>query len=144
GGRIEGAPRGPDLALARAELERAGYPGGRGLPPLKFYTSEGGTSQQQADMFRRQLARIDVQLDAQFVDFSQLIELTNKRQAPMFGFAWLSDYPDAENNLALFYGPNASPGSNHWNYSRPEFDEMYERAIVMEPGSERTELYTKM
>lgn len=144
GGRVEGAPRGPDLDLARAELERAGYPGGRGLPPLKFYTSEGGTSQQQADMFRRQLARIDVQLDAQFVDFSQLIELTNKRQAPMFGFAWLSDYPDAENNLALFYSPNASPGSNHWNYSRPEFDEMYEQAIVMEPGPERTELYTEM
>ncbi len=144
GGRVEEAPRGPDLELARAELERAGYPGGEGLPPLKFYTSEGGTNQQQADMLRRQLDRVGIRLDAQFVDFSQLIELTNKRQAPMFGFAWLSDYPDAENNLALFYSPNASPGSNHWNYNRPDFDEMYERAIVMEPGPERTQLYTEM
>lgn len=143
-GRIEDAPRGPDLARAREELAKAGYPDGEGLPPLKFYTSEGGTSQQQADMLRRQLDRAGIRLDAQFVDFSQLIELTNKKQAPMFGFAWLSDYPDAENNLALFYGPNESPGSNHWNYKRPEFDEMYERAIVMEPGPERTELYTKM
>ncbi|MFG0283988.1 MAG: ABC transporter substrate-binding protein, partial [Phycisphaerales bacterium JB039] len=143
-GRAPGAPRGPDIERARAELARAGYPGGEGLPPLKFYTSEGGSNQQQTDMLRRQLARIDVELDAQLVDFSQLSELVNKRQAPMFGFAWLSDYPDAENNLALFYSPNASPGSNHWNYSRPEFDEMYKRAIVMEPGPERTALYEQM
>jgi ABC-type transport system substrate-binding protein len=143
-GRVPSAPRGPDIERAKAELAKAGYPGGQGLPPLKFYTSEGGSNQQQTDMLRRQLDRVGIKLDAQLIDFSQLIELTNKRRAPMFGFAWLSDYPDAENNLAMFYGPNGSPGSNHWNYSRPEYDEMYQQVIVMEPGPERTALYEKM
>ena len=96
------------------------------------------------DLLRRQLGEIGVEIDGQMVDFSQLIELTNKKQAPMFSFAWLSDYPDAENNLALFYSKNVSPGSNHWNYNRPEFDALYEQAIVMEPGPERTALYEAM
>ncbi|MBK7405073.1 MAG: hypothetical protein IPJ41_10665 [Phycisphaerales bacterium] len=62
----------------------------------------------------------------------------------MFTFAWITDYPDAENNLAMFYSANVSPGSNHWNYSRPEYDALYEKAIVMPPGPERTALYVRM
>ena len=144
GHRIEGAPRGPDLAKARDLLAAAGYPNGQGLPPIRFYTNSSSINARMMDLLRRQLGEIGVQLDAQMVDFSQLIELTNKKQAPMFSFAWLSDYPDAENNLALFYSKNVSPGSNHWNYSRPEFDALYERAVVMEPGPERTALYEQM
>ena len=142
--RVEGAPRGPDLPKARALLAEAGYPNGEGLAPIRFYTNSSSVNAKMMDLLRRQLGEIGVKLDAQMVDFSQLIELTNKKQAPMFSFAWLSDYPDAENNLALFYSKNVSPGSNHWNYSRPEFDELYERAVVMEPGEERTALYVQM
>ena len=144
GHRIEGAPRGPDLAKARDLLAEAGYPNGEGLPPIRFYTNSSSVNARMMDLLRRQLGEIGVELDAQMVDFSQLIELTNKKQAPMFSFAWLSDYPDAENNLAMFYSKNVSPGSNHWNYSRPEFDALYERAVVMEPGPERTALYEQM
>ena len=144
GHRVEGAPRGPDLAKARALLAEAGYPNGEGLPPIRFYTNSGSINARMLDLLRRQLGEIGVEIDGQQVDFSQLIDLTNKKQAPMFSFAWLSDYPDAENNLALFYSKNVSPGSNHWNYSRPEFDELYEEAIVLEPGPERTALYEQM
>jgi len=142
--RVEGAPRGPDLPKARALLAEAGYPNGEGLPAIRFYTNSSSVNAKMMDLLRRQLGEIGVKLDAQMVDFSQLIELTNKKQAPMFSFAWASDYPDAENNLALFYSKNVSPGSNHWNYSRPEFDELYEQAVVLEPGEERTALYVQM
>ena len=135
---------GPDIKKANELLAKAGYPGGVGLPPIRYYTNSSALNAQMVDMFRRQLGKIGVKLDAQLVDFSQLIELTNKKQAPMFGFAWLTDYPDAENNLAMFYSKNMSPGSNHWNYNRPEFDSLYEKAIVMEPGPARTALYEQM
>lgn len=136
--------RGPRLELARRKLAEAGYPDGRGLPPIKFYTSRGGNNAEQVELLRRQLAAVNIRLDPQLVDFSELIRITNDRQAPMFGFAWGSDYPDAENNLALFYSPNASPGSNHYNYSNPEYDALYERILVMQPGPERTAIYEKM
>lgn len=144
GGRVEGAPRGPDLAKARELLARAGYPDGAGLPALRYYTQADSQSIQFVDMLRRQLDQIGVKLDAQFVDFSQLLEIAAKKQAPMFSFAWITDYPDAENNLAMFYSPNVSPGSNHWNYSRPEYDALYEHAAVLPPGPERTSLYSRM
>jgi oligopeptide transport system substrate-binding protein len=144
GGRVPGAPRGPDLEKARELLAEAGYPGGRGLPPIRYYTNNSSLNARMVELFRRQVGQIGVEIDAQLLDFSQLIEMTNKRQAPMFGFAWLSDYPDGENNLAMFYSKNVSPGSNHWNYVNPEFDDLYERAIVLEPGPERTALYEQM
>lgn len=144
GGRVAGAPRGPDIPAALAALAEAGHPNGEGLPPLRFYTSHGSNNPQQAETLRRQLAAIGITLDPQLVDFSQLIELTNKKQAPFFGFAWSSDYPDSENNLALFYSPNESPGSNHWNYKNPEYDALYEQIVTMEPGPERTALYERM
>jgi oligopeptide transport system substrate-binding protein len=136
--------RGPRLELARQKLAAAGYPDGRGLPPIRFFTSRGGNNAEQVELMRRQLAAVNIRLDPQLVDFSELIRITNDRQAPMFGFAWGSDYPDGENNLALFYSPNASPGSNHYNYSRPEYDALYEKILVMRPSPERTAIYEQM
>jgi oligopeptide transport system substrate-binding protein len=143
-GRAPVSWRGPRLELARRKLAEAGYPEGRGLPAIKFYTSRGGNNAEQVELLRRQLAQVNIRLDPQLVDFSELIRITNDRQAPMFGFAWGSDYPDAENNLALFYTPNASPGSNHYNYSNPEYDRLYEQILVMQPGPERTAIYERM
>jgi len=143
-GRSDAAYRGPNLPLARQKLATAGYPDGQGLPPIRFYTSQSTINVEMAEMVKRQLEKINVRFEPIFMDFSSLIEAINKKKAPMFGFAWSSDYPDGENNLALFYGPNESPGSNHFNYKRDEFDEMYEQILTMEPSTERDEIYAKM
>lgn len=143
-GRAAKNYRGPNLDLAKQKLAEAGYPEGRGLPPLKYYTNRGGNSPEQTEMIKRQLSRIGVQVDVQLVDFSTLIESVNNKKAPFFSFAWGSDYPDAENNLALFYGPNESPGSNHYNYKKAEYDEMYRQILTMLPGPERTAVMVKM
>jgi oligopeptide transport system substrate-binding protein len=144
GGKAPVSYRGPNIELAKQKLAQAGYPEGRGLAPIRFYTNRGGNSPEQTEMLKRQLQRIGVRLDVQLVDFSTLIESVNNKKAPMFSFAWASDYPDAENNLALFYGPNESPGSNHYNYKRAEYDEMYRQILTMLPGPERTAIYEKM
>lgn len=144
GGRVPGVPRGPNLELAREMLVKAGYPEGRGLPPIRYATSRSDTNARQTAMLKRQLERVGIRIEEIALDFPDLIAQVNRRELPFFGFAWISDYPDAENNLALFYSPNASPGSNHANYSRPDYDAMYERARLMEPGPERTEIYERM
>ena len=136
--------RGPDIPLALELMEKAGYPRGKGLPPLDYYAGKGGNESEQTQMLIRQLGRIGVRLNARQVDFSELIELIGKKKAQFFGFAWGSDYPDAENNLALFYSKNKAPGANHYNYDRPEFDAMYEQILVMDEGEERTEILVKM
>ena len=144
GGRCEASYTGPDIDRARALLAEAGYPGGEGLPRIDYYTSLAANSQEQTELFQRQLSAIGIELNAILLEFPQLIEAINKRKAPLFSFAWGSDYPDGENNLALFYGPYESPGSNHYNYRNEQYDALYERIRSMPPSDERTALYEKM
>lgn len=136
--------RGPNIPRAKELLAKSGYPNGEGLPAIEYYIGQGGNSQEQVEMFARHLARIGVKIQPRQVDFSTLISNVAKRKAPMFSFAWGSDYPDAENNLALFYSPNASPGSNHYNYKKPAYDKLYEQIRSMAPSPERTKIYEQM
>lgn len=76
-----------------------------------------------------------------FGNFNQAIK---SRQAPFFFLGWTLDYPDAENTLQLFYGPNQTPGSNNFNYQNPEFDTLFELSRTMQPSPERTALYHQM
>jgi ABC-type transport system substrate-binding protein len=136
--------RGPDVERAKALLVQAGYPQGRGLEPIEYHTNRGGNSLEQAELIARQLRRIGVRLHVNAHSFPELDALLKKGKAQMFNYAWGSDYPDAENNLALFYGPNRSPGSNYFNYRNPEYDTLYARARTLLPSPERTELYQRM
>lgn len=136
--------RGLNLSKAKKLLAEAGYPDGKGLPELDYYSSKGGNNEQQVQMMIRQFAKIGVRLNPKLVDFSELIDAINKKKAQMFGFAWGSDYSDPENNLALFYSKNKAPGANHYNYDRPEFDKLYEQILVMKPGAERTKIIEQM
>ncbi|MFG0329778.1 MAG: ABC transporter substrate-binding protein [Phycisphaerales bacterium] len=143
-GQAEVSYRGPDLERAREYLAKAGYPNGQGLPSIDYYTSRGSVSEQHTQLLQRQLERIGVNLNPRLVDFSVLIDAVDNKKAPMFSFAWGSDYPDAENNLMLFYGPNEAPKPNHFNYKNEEFDRMYEKIRTMPPGPERTAMYEQM
>lgn len=136
--------RGPDIARAKKLLAEAGYPDGKGLPEIDYYTSKGANSDQQVQMLIRQMAKINVKINPKLVDFSELIDAINKKKAPLFGFSWGTDYPDPENNLALFFSKNKAPGANHYNYDRPEYDVMYEKILVMKPGAERTKIIEQM
>lgn len=133
-----------NLEKARELIAKAGYPEGRGLPTIEYYVSRGGNSQEQSEQTRRQLDKIGIELNVRLVDFSALIEAINNKKAPFFSFAWGSDYPDAENNLALFFGPNESPGANHFNYKNAEYDALYRQILPMEPSPERTRIYERM
>lgn len=136
--------RGPQIDKAKALLVKAGYPNGKGLPPLVFETSRGGNSQEQGDMLARQLKAIGVELLPNYNSFPELDRKLKRKKAQFFSLAWGTDYPDAENNLALFYGPNEAPGSNNFNYKNPAYDALYEKIRTMDPSAERTAIYEKM
>jgi ABC-type oligopeptide transport system substrate-binding subunit len=54
------------------------------------------------------------------------------------------DYPDAENVMQLYYGPNAAPGSNSASYRNPDYDMLYENAAPMGESPERSRIYRAM
>ena len=143
-GESDASFRGPNIEKARELLAEAGFPNGEGLPVIDYFVSQGRNNREQSEMLARQLAAIGIRIKANLVDFPTLMQTVDDRKAAFFSFAWGSDYPDGENNLALFYGPNESPGSNHFNYQRDEYDRLYEKIVGMQPSAERTGIYNRM
>ncbi len=65
----------------------------------------------------------------------------------MFWSGWNADYPDAENFLFLFYGPNAksvSDGENTANYQNPEYDKLFTQLKMLDDGPEKQAVIDKM
>jgi len=90
------------------------------------------------------MSAIGVNLKVNAHSWPQFLDVVKNRKAQMWEYAWNADYPDAENFLQLFYSKNASPGPNDSNYSNPEFDRLYEKALVLQDSSERTAIYKQM
>jgi ABC-type transport system substrate-binding protein len=140
-----------NLEKAKRLLEEAGYPGG--IDPktgrrLTLSLEQGSANDSDArasvELFASFMERIGIRIEASYNNWPTFLDKLDRRQCQMFRLAWVSDYPDAENFLQLFYGPNSSPGPNHSNYSNPEFDTLYERVRVMPDTPERTALYARM
>jgi oligopeptide transport system substrate-binding protein len=137
--------RSNDIAKAKKLLADAGYPEGKGLPVITYDTMADTTSRQMFEYTEKQLARIGVKLKINSNTWPALLERIQRRQVQMWGMAWGADYPDAENFLQLFYGPNAQPGGmNNTYYKNKEFDRLFEKARIMQDTPERTKLYKQL
>lgn len=79
-----------------------------------------------------------------YANFGDLSRAWKRSELPLVAKGWGLDYPDAQNTLQLFYGPNGSPGSNDANWHNPGFDRLYEESSVMLPSPERTAIYHRM
>ncbi len=153
GGRAETEPNpyALDLDKARRLLAEAGYPGGidpatkrRLILVMELGSANDPDARASVELFASFMDKIGVRIEPSYNNWPTFLDKLDRRQCQLYRLAWISDYPDAENFLQLFYGPNGSPGPNHSNYRNPEFDRLYERIRVMNDGPERTRLYREM
>jgi ABC-type transport system substrate-binding protein len=129
------------IEKAKALMAEAGFADGG--PTLTAESVSSISGRQFDEFFINCMANIGIRVRMNYNTWPGFLDKVKRRKAQVFSMAWLGDYPDAENFLQLFYGPNASPGPNNANYSNPEFDALFEKARVMQPGPERTALYRK-
>ncbi len=85
-------------------------------------------------------------LDIDYTNWSNFLEqVERKKTAQFYQLGWVTDYPDEQNVLQLFYSKNiAEGGMNSANYTNPAFDKLYEKASVMSDSPERMQLYRDM
>jgi ABC-type transport system substrate-binding protein len=136
--------KGLKLEEAKKMLAEAGYPNGKGLPEIKYDFPDSTTSRQIAEYFQKQMEQIGVKIKLSASPWPEFNARVKKKSIEMFGLAWSADYPDAENFLQLFYGPNKSPGANGTNYDNPAFNKEFEAAVQMQDSPERTARYIKL
>ena len=140
-----------DLTRARSLLAEAGYPDGQDPITgrrLKLTIDLGNANDPEVraavELFAGFMRRIGVLIVPVYNNWPAFLARIERRQAQLFRLGWVADYPDAENFLQLFYGPNSSPGPNHSNYRNKDFDALYEKVRVLPESPERTALYRRM
>lgn len=136
--------KGPSIELAKKTLAEAGYPGGKGLPEIVYDIPDSTTSRQMGEYFQKQMEQIGIKIKISASPWPEFQSKLKKRSAQMFGIAWGADYPDAENFLQLYYGPNSAPGANSQNYNDPKFNKEFEAAVKLQDSPERTAMYEKL
>ncbi len=141
------------VAYAKQLLTEAGYPNGRhhetGEPLILYMDTVSSDSSPRADWIKKQLAKIDVQLEFRTTDYPRFKEKMRQGNTQMFGWGWLADYPDPENFLFLLDSRQGlvkcqCDGSNSTNYDNPEFDRLYDIVKTLPNGPKRLDAINKM
>lgn len=118
------------------------------LPSLTYGIPNSTLEQQFYEQFRGFMTRIGYPREKivlkRYATFGDIAKDWSQSKLPLINKGWALDYPDAENTLQLFYGPNKSPGSNDSNYQNPEYDRIFEQASTLQQGAERTNLYRRL
>jgi peptide/nickel transport system substrate-binding protein len=137
--KVHGYHYDPDKA--RRLLASAGFPGGRGIAPIRLLTIP--IYSDFATFIARQLQDVGLHINVEVVQKSLLLEETAQSKALFFRGSWIADYPDAENYLSVFYSKNPAP-PNYTRYNDPVFDRLYDQALQESNDSVRYRLYQEM
>jgi ABC-type transport system substrate-binding protein len=138
---------------AKRLLAEAGYPDGRDAKtgaPLVLYldtVGRGPGDKPRFDWWRRQFAKIAVQLEIRDTDWNRFQEKIRKGSQQLYILGWNADYPDPENFLFLLHGAQArakSQGENTSNYMNAEFDALFERMKNVPNSPERQKIIDRM
>jgi oligopeptide transport system substrate-binding protein len=131
-----------DPVKAKALLTAAGFPKGKGLPPLEIYTNEKNPlGQKTMDILRQMYAQnLGITVNERQMEFGSMIAAINKNTIiPSFVFGWYADYLDPQDFYSLLLSSQSQ--ENHTGYSNPQFDALCARADVERDPEKRTALY---
>ena len=127
-----------DPERARKLMADAGYPNGRGMPPLKIANLAPFRNEVAyfADQWKQVLG-VPVDLDIQ--ERATFLRSLNAGETPFFSWGWTADYPDALYYLSQVW--HSKSPFNRARYSNPGFDALIDRATITPDNATRYKQY---
>jgi len=143
-----------NLPRAKALLDMYGYidrdgdgirdtPDGKPLALTYKYNSGSQDQRQLAELWAKSLTAVGIKLDTVAVQFADMLKDKRVGKFQMASSAWIADYPDAQNFLQLYYGPNIEQ-SNEARFKQPDYDRLYDKALSLPDSPERNQVYREM
>jgi oligopeptide transport system substrate-binding protein len=128
-----------DPAEARRLLKEAGYPDGKGLPPivLGYNTDEEKKLIAEAiqSMWQKHLGVV-VRIENQ--EWKVFLKKLQTDPFPIFRSGWGADYPDPDNFMKLF---TSNSGNNHGRWKNARYDQLLDLAAREQDAKKRSQLY---
>lgn len=130
-----------DPEAARKLLAEAGFPGGKGLPPLELRYREGYRDiSLVAEAACNDLAKnLGAPVKAQSKEWKALLDFYNRGQNAFFHMRWKGDYLDPQNfisHMHASFGPE-----NHSGYVNAKLDKLCKEADAITDQNKRIKLY---
>jgi len=130
-----------DPSEARKLLSEAGYPDGKGFPPvtLGYNTDEDHkiVAEAMQGMWKRNLgvlARLENQ------EWKVYLHKLQTDPPHIFRLGWGADFPDPDNFMRLF---TSLSGNNNTRWKNPRYDQLIESAAREWNGEKRVQLYNQ-
>lgn len=119
-----------DPALARRLLAQAGFPGGRGLPPITYAVDQGAQNLLLATTLAAQWQRVlGVTVHLEQRNHNAYLDVLTRRAYQIAVIDWTADYPDPQNFLSQLF--HTGTPNNNGGWSDPAFDQLVDRADAM-------------
>lgn len=138
-----------DPDSARRLLKASGYPMGLGLPAFNLEINSGGGERNLmvALAVQKMLKEnLGMNVNMSVVSWSEHMSNVHRGKSDFFRYAWVSDYPDPESFLTLFYGPHVPELMEEKSYinvgrfKNKKFDELFQASRIELDKSKRYRL----
>ncbi|MDD5175887.1 MAG: ABC transporter substrate-binding protein [Sterolibacterium sp.] len=141
-----------DPRLANALLDKFGYKKGAdgyrilpdGKPLTITYSARADSNGKlQAEIWKKVYDSLGIRMKDNLMPFPDMLKAERQCELMSRNAPWIADYPDGDNFMQLFYGPNTHQNNNGCSQI-PEYDRRYAASQKLPDGPERNRLYREM
>jgi ABC-type transport system substrate-binding protein len=135
----------PDIGFDRNAavdlLARAGYPGGRGIPPVRFMTLNTDEAKAVAAQLQADWGAIGIRSEYEQRDFPTLVDLVLKGRSPV-ALLFIDAISTAPDYAIQFFLPDGP--FNFFGYRNPDLGRLYQQVLRTRDEDERNRIYARM
>jgi oligopeptide transport system substrate-binding protein len=141
GGYTARAQVSDDFDLARRLMAEAGYPGGKGLPPVEVQCYETEVPLRMLEAIQAMwLKELGFRITIAQIEQKTLFQNQQNRNYSISFSGWIADYPDP----LTFLGTMITDGGNNWaSWSNKAFDRLIDETTNTADNAKRLELFQK-